>query len=327
MSETRTSRLAFRLGFVFLLLSAVLWIVTTVCFIGLWDHVAALTTFPQWSWAVIGILSLAFAWRLMQRCGRWLLLLLTLWVGTTLVFADNLLPLIRALVRGSPLKGPPPSGSIRVATLNCATSAAAAAEVIAFKPDIVLLQEIPPSNRVAQLARECFGDAAWFIAGLDCAIISRYPLEPIDERPSVHYARAVLILPHSRELLVTSLRLTPPLGAMDLWNPATWHAYREDRRLRRQQLQSVLDAQPSRPNLPAIIGGDFNAPAGDAIYRLLHEYRDSHRIAGRGWGGTALNTMPFFRPDQIWVRGLAPVASCAVRTIHSDHRMVITEVK
>jgi endonuclease/exonuclease/phosphatase (EEP) superfamily protein YafD len=327
MSQTRLSRLAFRCGFVFLVLSALLWIITTVCFIGLWDHVAALTTFPQWSWAVIGILSLAIAWRFIQRWGRWLLLLLMLWVVTTVAFADNLWPVVRGVLHDSPLKRPPPAGTIRIASLNCASSASAAAEVMAFRPDIVLLQESPPSNKVAQFAREWFGDAALFVAGLDCAIISRYPLKPIDERPPVHYTRALVAVSDNREFLVTSLRLTPPLGAMDLWNPATWRAYREDRRLRRQQLRSVLDAHPARPDLPAIIGGDFNAPAGDGIYRLLHEYRDSHRVAGQGWGGTALNTMPFFRPDQIWLHGLTPIASRAVRTVHSDHRMVVTDVK
>lgn len=196
-----------------------------------------------------------------------------------------------------------------------------------FKPGIVLLQEAPVSNRVAQLAREWFGDFASFVAGLDCAIISRYPLKPLDERPLVHYTRAVLSLPDKREILFVSLRLTPPLGAMDLWRPATWRAYREDRRFRRLQLQSVLAAQSTRSDVRVIMGGDFNAPAGDGIYRLLRGYRDVHRAAGRGWGGTAINTMPFFRPDQIWVRQIGVVASCAVRTQHSDHRMVIADVR
>jgi vancomycin resistance protein VanJ len=319
--------MAFRCGLVFLIVSTLLWIITTVCFIGLWDHVAALTTFPQWSWAIIGMLSLALAWRLMRSRGRWLLLLFTLWIIATALFADNLAPLIRGVVRGSSLKAPAPAGTFRVATLNCASSASAATEVMTFQPDIVLLQESPPSNKVAQLAREWFGDTASFVAGLDCSIISRYPLKSLDERPPVHYTRAILVLPQNRELLLTSLRFTPPLGAMDLWRPATWRAYRDDRRLRRQQLQSTLNAQPAHSRLPAIIAGDFNAPANDGIYRLLREYRDTHRLAGRGWGGTALNTTPFFRPDQIWLRDLTPIAACAVRTVHSDHRMVIADVK
>jgi hypothetical protein len=172
--ETRTSRLAFRCGLVFLMFSALLWIVTTVCFIGLWDHVAALTIFPQWSWAIIGILSIAVAWRLMRPHGQWLLVLLALWIAAIVLFADNLGSLFRGLLRSSSLDVPAPAGTFRVATLNCASSASAATEIMRFRPDIVLLQEGPPSNKVAQLAREWFGDTASFMAGLDCSIVSRY---------------------------------------------------------------------------------------------------------------------------------------------------------
>jgi endonuclease/exonuclease/phosphatase (EEP) superfamily protein YafD len=112
---------------------------------------------------------------------------------------------------------------------------------------------------------------------------------------------------------------------MDLWNPATWRAYLEDRRLRKRQLRSVLDAPSTKTDLPEIIGGDFNAPAGDGIYRLLGRFRDAHRKAGRGWGNTALNALPFFRPDQIWLGRLLPLSSHAVRTVHSDHRMVVVD--
>jgi endonuclease/exonuclease/phosphatase (EEP) superfamily protein YafD len=142
----------------------------------------------------------------------------------------------------------------------------------------------------------------------------------------VHYTRTIAALPQKREVLVTSLRLTPPIGATDLWRPATWRAYMDDRRLRIRQLRSVLEAAPAKSRLPEIMGGDFNAPAGDRIYRLLDEYRDCQRMAGRGWGNTALNTMPLFRPDQIWLKGMSAVSSHAVRTAHSDHRMVVADV-
>jgi len=310
----------------FLYLSVFLWLITTICFIGAWDHVAALTTFPQWSWAIIGILSLAIAWRLIRRWGRRLSLLFLLWLVTILIFADNLRPVLRGVIRSSPFNSPPPSGTLRIVTLNCASSPSAASETMRFAPDILLLQEIPASNKLAQLAREWFGDTASLVAGLDCAIVSRYPLKPIDERPPIHYTRAVLVLATNRELLITSLRLTPPLGAMDLWRPATWRAYLEDRRLRRRQLQSALDAQSIRPDLPQIVGGDFNAPANDGIYRLLRQYKDAHGVAGQGWGGTAINSMPAFRPDQIWVRSLHSTACRAIRTVHSDHRMVIADL-
>jgi endonuclease/exonuclease/phosphatase (EEP) superfamily protein YafD len=319
-----------RFGKGLLAASTTLYLATTVFFLGLWDQVAAITTFPQWSWALIGVLMTAISWRLLGRTAkgpRWLLLL---WFATILAFADNLGPVIRGLIRGSTPGTSVPDGTLRIVTLNCASSSAAAAEVTQFKPDIVLLQESPTSNEVARLARSWFGDSAAFVAGYDCAIVARFPLHASEARPPVHYTRAVVSIPAQaakQELLVTSLRFTPPLGSMDLWNPATWRAYLRDRRLRKQQLRTVLDAVSSRTDLPEILGGDFNAPANDGLYRLLSGFQDTHRSAGRGWGNTALNTLPFFRPDQIWVRGLSPTAAYAIRTVHSDHRMVVADVQ
>jgi len=313
-------------GVALMIFSAALWIVTTICFLSVWDQVAAITTFPQWSWATIGILSAAIAWRLLTRRTRVPRFLLGLWIFAMLYFADNLVPIFRGIVHGSaPLSRALP-GTIRIVTLNCASSESAAREVMNFQPDIVLFQESPASNKVAELAREWFADSASFLAGLDCAIISGYPLKTIDEVRQTHSTRAILVLPEKREILVTSLRLTPPLGRADLWNPIAWRAYTEDRRGRRRELRSVLEAEASKSKLPEVIGGDFNAPAGDAIFKLLQGYRDAHRTSGRGWGNTALNTIPAFRPDQIWLKRLSAVSSHAVRTVHSDHRMVVTDV-
>ena len=110
------------------------------------------------------------------------------------------------------------------------------------------------------------------------------------------YARCFVHFDTNREILITSLRFTPPIGRMDLWNPAAWRGYLDDRRLRSRQLQSVLEANsPGRAELE-IMGGDFNAPASDGIYRMLRGYVDSHRAAGRRWGHTALNTLPLSDP-------------------------------
>ncbi len=70
--------------------------------------------------------------------------------------------------------------------------------------------------------------------------------------------------------------------------------YMEDRWQRTRELGSVLETGALKPEPPEILGGDFNAPAGDAIYKLLHNCHDSHRAAGRGWGNTALNPIPAF---------------------------------
>jgi endonuclease/exonuclease/phosphatase (EEP) superfamily protein YafD len=326
MSESRMRRFARRCGLALVSFSAALWFITTFCFFGLWDQTAAITTFPQWSWAIIGILTAAIAWRLLGTSSRIPFILLGLWLLATLYFSDNLVPVIRGVIHGRAPSNRPPQGTFRVVTLNCASSTLAAGEVVKIQPDIVLLQESPTSNQVAELAREWFGDSASFIAGFDCSIISRYPLKSVDKRPAAHSTRGILALPEKRELLVTCLRLKPPLGRMDLWNPAAWRAYTDDRRLRRRELRALLAEEFAQRELPEIVGGDFNAPAGDAIYKLLHDYHDSHRTAGHGWGNTALNTIPAFRPDQIWLKDLSAVSSHGVRTVHSDHRMVVSDL-
>jgi vancomycin resistance protein VanJ len=326
MSESRVHRFVRHCGLALMTFSASLWLITTICYFGVWDQVAAITVFPQWSWAIIGILTAAVAWRLLRPITQIPFLLFGLWLLATLYFADNLVPVLRGIVHGGSPSSRPREETFRVVTLNCASSPEAAREVMKFHPDIVLLQESPTSNQVAELAREWFADSASFLVGWDCAIVSRFPVKAVDRRPAAHTTRAILVLPGQREILVTSLRLTPPLGRTDLWRPAVWNAYCDDRRLRRRELRAVLEAEPAKGDLPEVMGGDFNAPAGDAIYKLLNDYRDSHRAAGRGWGNTALNTIPAFRPDQIWLNRLTAISSYGVKTMHSDHRMVVADV-
>ena len=51
-----------------------------------------------------------------------------------------------------------------------------------------------------------------------------------------------------------------------------------------------------------ILGGDFNAPQGDAAFRpLAPRLRDAFRDGGQGWGNTITNDTPFLRIDQVWV--------------------------
>jgi vancomycin resistance protein VanJ len=326
MSEAASSQWQRRCGSVVLVLSAILSGLTTLFFLTAWDQVAAITTFPQWSWALIGTLAAMIGWRLMGRRARFPPLLLVGWLLTTLLFADNLVSVVRGLAHGSAPSSSAPSGSLRIVTLNCASSPLAAAETMKFNPEVVLLQESPASNEVARLAREWFGEKASFVVGLDCTIVSRHTLRALEQRPSPRYTQAILLLSGDREILVTSLRLNPPLGKSDLWNPATWRAYVKDRQVRKRQLQAVLERPSTKPEFPEIMAGDFNAPAGDGIYKLLIGFRDAHRRAGRGWGNTALNSLPFFRPDQIWLKRLFPVSCYAVRTTNSDHRMVVADL-
>src|SRR5687768_2816979 len=101
MPETNMSRAQRCFGFAMLLLSAILWFVTTLFFVGAWDHVAAITTFPQWAWALVGSLGAMIAWRLLGWRNRLPVMLLMLWLVATGAFSDNLWPVVRGIVHGS----------------------------------------------------------------------------------------------------------------------------------------------------------------------------------------------------------------------------------
>ena len=60
---------------------------------------------------------------------------------------------------------------------------------------------------------------------------------------------------------------------------------------------------------------------------LTPRLRDPFREAGRGWGDTITNDLPFLRIDQVWVsREFRPVSVVARRTRRSDHRMVVCDL-
>jgi len=99
--------------------------------------------------------------------------------------------------------------------------------------------------------------------------------------------------------------------------------------MRRTQLRetvNALDLEASDP--PLIVGGDFNAAGGDAIFRLFKgRLKDAFKEAGLGWGNTAINVCPVARPDQVWVgRRARSLRSWVKVTEHSDHRMVLCDL-
>ena len=136
-------------------------------------------------------------------------------------------------------------------------------------------------------------------------------------------------LPSGMELLVVSLRLEPCLVRCDLWSPDCWNSQRANRQLRRSQIAAILSELPEAANVPILVGGDFNAPADDAIFREFPgEFHDAFRQAGRGWGDTILNQVPLQRIDQIWIGpGLQAMNAGAMRTKSSDHRLVWADVQ
>jgi endonuclease/exonuclease/phosphatase (EEP) superfamily protein YafD len=216
-------------------------------------------------------------------------------------------------------------------TLNCASSAAAAREVAAFDPDIVLFQESPSRDDLEVVATEIFGAGDHVAWGVDASILARGEVTPV-EVPAEHRENFVhaQVPWNGRTLDVISLRLYPCPVRIDLWSPRCWEVYRDNREKRRRELGAIASYLATLPESAiVVVGGDFNAPPGDAVFRYLSpRMQDAFPIAGRGWGGTITNDAPAIRIDQVWNSPqLLPLAAFARRTVHSDHRLVVVDLE
>ncbi len=87
-----------------------------------------------------------------------------------------------------------------------------------------------------------------------------------------------------------------PLAAKRRAHESYWHK-------RIAQARELIERAEADP-LPVVLAGDFNAPSGGHIHRLVERaFADSHRKAGRGYGltfpGTTSNPLSLFGP---WLR-------------------------
>lgn len=301
-------------------------VILSVMYAGRSDACAAITVFPVWVWCAAGFGPLVLLIR--RRRSGWVLMAMLTWLIFLLVFAEEPWSLLRLVIRASPATGE----RLRVVSLNANIGNRRVLDDIArYQPDIVLLQESPGRNEVEAMARQLFGDEGAFVYGVDASLIVRGSAAPA-ELPSdlsAYVVQAHVRLPSGRELEVFSTRLTPGVFRLDLWSPGCWKEQTENRRKRREQIGRIVDRIDSIPDeIPVILGGDFNAPQGDAVFRQLRpRLRDSFKVTGRGWGNTITNEYPFLRIDQIWVsQGLRVRNVMALKTDHSDHRIVVCDL-
>lgn len=294
------------------------------------DIATAATVFPAWVWVLLGV-SLAGAAAL---CGakRSALGVTGLWLFFLLLFAEEPRSLLRdwfSLTRQDRWAA---DQMVRVITFNCRGSAAALREVAVWRPDIVLVQEGLGREETQQVARLLCGTRAATLWNGDTAILARGALRPVPtpRLTGESVTHGQVRLPNGVWTDVVSLHLMPNLVRLDLWSTACWRAYAANRRARRDQLKSIvahLRATVSA-DAPLIVGGDFNAPAGDSVFRLLTPWlHDTFATAGRGWGNTFHNDFPVIRIDQVWVsRHFRPLRVTAHPSRYSDHRFVICDL-
>ncbi|MBW3636993.1 MAG: endonuclease/exonuclease/phosphatase family protein, partial [Armatimonadetes bacterium] len=284
-----------RLSQALIAVSALLCLGLTLCYWLRPDALAAITIFPVGCWFLLGLLVTGLGWnRKLRRQVKWMG---AMWLFFLILFADEPRSILRTLLPRSGAEG---ARSLRVVSFNCSVGdPLAAAEVAKWNPDVVLLQESPSRADVERLARRLFGKEGDFHWGVDGSILARGKLTPRPLPPALrsYFVQAHLQLPQGQEIEVLSLRLMTPPFRLDVWSPACWEAYRHNRRLQTAQMgaiQEQLSVVP--PERAILLGGDFNAPQGDAIFGALRpRLRDSFAHAGRSWGNTIINDFPALR--------------------------------
>lgn len=308
--------------------SCVLLIAISCCFIFKPDSCAALTFFPPWAWGLLGITLAIFSVLYNKRI---LIISVIGWLIFILVFAEEPKSLPRGcFISNKTWQNISAEKKITVISLNCAGgNMQAAREVLPYKPDIVLLQEIPSDKEdLTSLARELFENNFAIAYGPDTAIIARGKLQqtPLARPLSMFMTQALVRLNSGIEIEVISTRLAPPTIEINLLSANCWAEHREDRKSRRKQIAQIVEQLNQVPkNHPIILGGDFNVSANDGCLEGLKSHlKDTFAQRGVGWGHTAINAVPLFRVDQIWADShFKPFSVFSRKTKHSDHRMVI----
>ncbi len=310
------------------------WVVLTALYALRPAGVDPITIWPFWFWSLPAMALSLFGISCRNR--QWGVVGAALWLLVTPLIAEEPAMLLRSLTRPeawSPHQTGTDGACVRVITLNCAGgNPDAAIEALSYCPDIVLLQEAPGVNELRKVLAACPG---WMMASSqDPAILARGSVRPLDvplgERGTVCASVITLAgIKPPTELMTLSTRLTLPELAYEFWHPITWLKAAHARAAREQQMAIVARyARAWTRQSPTIVGGDFNAPAGDSLYAPLRGcLRDAFAEGGSGWPNTIINETPFSRIDQVWISDHFRVkGGRAVRTGSSDHRMVIVDL-
>lgn len=332
----KSSRIRRRTGWFFIGLSLLLHLVTLYAFARQPDKLAAYTVIPIWIWGGLGLfLSIAAFWFLRAPLS---LFITGIWAMTILLEADEA-RVIAHVGKSAPAPGRAGFAEgrelIRVATLNCnyfnySEFSDPAPDLRRWQPDVVLLQEVHPHQvrRIADLLYEGRGDYRIYSTN---GIATRWNIrrEVNPQSAGFRIQQVTVRRDDGTEFEVVNLHLTSAATDLRLWRRDCWRAHRFNRQVRQRELGIGLSIlADTAPGYPAILGGDFNAPAADPIHNLLRtDFEDAFGNAGTGWGNTYQRRIPVLRIDQIHhSRHFRTLRCAAVTTRHSDHRMVIADL-
>lgn len=283
---------------------------------------------PRWLWVVPGLILAVLGWTRQRKMMA--IISIILWLLYIIFFAQEIRSVIRFLHHSAsdPRNGP----ALRVISLNCnGGNEKAAAEVGDYHPDLVFFEESPLRPVVKAMATQLLGPQAESLCGSDVSIVARGKLTPIAvEYPeSAPFAHARIQFASGPTVEVFAVRLQPYNIRADLWSLDCWRKQckiRQQQRSQFERLEREIAKIPS--DVPIIIGGDFNLPAGDRLFDgLRSRLGDTFRQSGHCWGDTLDNDLPVLRIDQIWCDRHFQITSVEARpTQNSDHRMVVSDL-
>lgn len=282
------------------------------------DWAYAITIWPAWIGMFFGIFL-----TILSRTWRTLIAIGYLIFG--LYFVDEMHTIPRMVM-------PEPPHDLRVVSLNCAGgSPAAAEEVQAQNPDIILFQESCRPDVLQRLATKFFGTKGSVLIGSDASIIARGHLKPLKtHRGTIDYVAAEWSDDAGHHLKLMSLRLSPPTMRVDLYNPEAWNAFSADRASRRHETESIAAELATLSFQSDLMGGDFNSPPDKGqVGSLTNGKMDTFAEAGVGYGATCVNPFPcLVRIDQLWhSTAILATRSRVVGTENSDHRMLVSDFR
>lgn len=326
------SRLRNRLGWILVACSLFLHFFTVFCYVTQPDRLAAFTVAPIWIWGSIGLFLSCFAFCFLRAALSMVVSLV--WVITLLVGADE------AHVLAHLTTTPPKPGAaalyhdqpvVRVLTLNCAafTMGSPTDDIEYWQPDIVLLQEIQP-YQVREIAERLYGGTGDYRAYHNNGVITRWKISAETHYDYASFQQLRISLPDQRDIDLINVHLLSAATDLRLWEKDAWKTHYKNRVTRKQELSAalqVLEQTTQFPNTPALVCGDFNAPAWDQVHHLLsRDFTNAFAAAGTGWGNTFQRRLPVLRIDHIYsTYHFTPVRCRAVTTRHSDHRLVVAD--
>lgn len=327
------SSISRRIGWVLVGASLLLHILTVYCYSQQPDRFAAFTVMPIWLWGGFGLLLSSAAFYFLRASLS--LIMTAVWTITLLVGADEA-RVLSNLGKQAPLPGAPLAfegeAVLRVITLNCAQfrHGSPAADLAAWKPDVVLLQDIFP-HQVRQIHDQLFDGRGDYRVHMSNGIVTRWKIQREIRNPTLRDQQVSILHPSGLEFETVNVHLATAATDLQLWKRSAWINHRNNRLQRKKELNltlRILQQTTAFPNTPTLFGGDFNAPASDVVHRQLAlDFIDTFASAGTAWGNTYHRRFSILRIDHIYAtRHFTPVRCRAVTTRHSDHRMVVADL-